>query len=91
MIEFQTAVGTWADSVFTQSTPQSVCAHLSDEVVELKEAPDDPSEAADCLLLLLHLAHKQGFDLLAEAQRKHEINTQRNWGRPDERGVVKHI
>ena len=91
MIEFQTEVGQWADSKFTKSTPQSVCAHLSDEAAELQAAPDDPSEAADCLLLLLHLAHKQGFDLLAEARRKHQINTERNWGTPDERGVVKHI
>jgi NTP pyrophosphatase (non-canonical NTP hydrolase) len=67
-----------------------VVAHLKKEVDELAES-HDPEEAADCLILLLHHAHKCGYDLMIEAFKKFEINRQRRWGRPDEDGVVEHI
>lgn len=87
---FQEEVGTWGDHTFGRSTPQSVLAHLRDELDELT-ASLSPEEAADCLLLLLHFAHKRDFSLADEAKRKFAINLSRTWGEPDERGVVRHI
>jgi 5-methylcytosine-specific restriction endonuclease McrA len=47
--------------------------------------------AADCLLLLLHLAHKHGFSLYEAAGVKNAVNAGRVWGEPDELGVVEHV
>ena len=97
MKAFQEQVGAWGDETFPHSTPASVVAHLMDEVGELADdiahANNDgiPSEAADCFLLLLHTAHKCGFDLQEEAERKFLVNKGRRWGEPDERGVVRHV
>ena len=52
-----------------------------------------PEEAADCLLLLLHHAHKAGYDLFQEARKKAHINRQRKWDTTDEggHGHFKHV
>lgn len=87
----QERVGRWADSTFPHATLTSILAHLRDEVNgELSpEAP--PSEAADCLLLLLHYAHKRDIDLYAAAEAKLDVNLERAWSEPDERGVSVHV
>jgi NTP pyrophosphatase (non-canonical NTP hydrolase) len=96
MDSFQSEVGRWAERTFAQSTPGSVVAHLRREVEELGAATmlgpfeDEMNEAADCLLLLLHLAHKRRFSLLGAAQRKFEEIQERQWGEPDAEGVVEH-
>jgi NTP pyrophosphatase (non-canonical NTP hydrolase) len=97
MNDFQNRVGMWAESVFTRATPGSIVAHLRREVEELGAAThlgpweDEVEEAADCLLLLLHLAHKRGYSLLAAATAKFGENQQRRWGQPDAEGVVEHV
>jgi NTP pyrophosphatase (non-canonical NTP hydrolase) len=96
MDSFQFEVGVWAEWTFAQSTPGSVVAHLRREVEELGAATmlgpveDEMAEAADCLLLLLHLAHKRRFSLLGAAQRKFEEVQERQWGETDAEGVVEH-
>lgn len=103
-MSLQQEVGTWGDTTFPLSVPRSVMAHLSDEITELADEVDAftdcadattraalAEEAADCFLLLLHLAHKCGFDLNEAAQAKFEKNQVRVWGEPDERGVVRHV
>lgn len=83
---FQRAVGEWADRTFPESSRASITAHLGEEVTELQSVSqgtgwfaDAEEEAADCLLLLLHYAHKQGFSLLGAARAKHAINQRRTW------------
>lgn len=94
---FQRWVGTWGEATFGRSTPASVIEHLADEVAELRHAErgtvvsDHEAEAADCLLLLLHYAHKRGFSLFDAAARKFDVNRRRRWDEPDARGVVRHI
>ena len=94
---FQREIGEWAESVFTQATPQSIVAHLGREVAELATSThlgplqDEEEEAADCFLLLLHYAHRRGFSLLTVAHQKFEENRQREWGTPDAEGVVEHV
>jgi len=51
-------------------------------------------ELADCLTLLLDIAaheHINVSELLDASEEKLEINKKRNWGEPDENGVVEHI
>ena len=89
-MDFQREVGEWGNLTFPKGTPDSLVAHLKKEVDELGET-HDPEEAADCLLLLLHHAHKCGYDLVIETFRKFKTNKLRKWGEPDENGVVEHI
>jgi NTP pyrophosphatase (non-canonical NTP hydrolase) len=94
---FQKRVGEWADATFTQATPTSIVAHLRREVEELAATthlgpPDaEEAEAADCFLLLLHLAHRRGYSLLGAAHGKFAENRARRWGQPDAEGVVEHV
>jgi hypothetical protein len=97
MDHFQVAVGTWAEATFPQATKGSIVAHLRREVEELGASAqlgppeDEEREAADCVLLLLHFAHKRGFSLLAAAHEKFATNQARHWGEPDAEGVVEHV
>lgn len=93
---FQAEVTEWAERTFPGSTPEAKWAHLDEEVQELGDCiilkgQDAPEEAADCLLILLHIAGAAGFDLLDAARAKHARNLARKWGAPDSRGVVRHI
>jgi hypothetical protein len=88
--EFQNEVGEWGNKTFTKASQMSRLAHLKREVNELIES-QDPKEAADCLILLLHWSYNAGVDLFEVAKVKHEINKMRVWGEPDSEGVVEHI
>src|SRR5688572_29771462 len=103
----QSAVGRWADATFPQSDGASILRHLDEEIRALREAHMEAAaefdtrrstrdaiaaEAADCLLLLLHFAHKSGFALLDAAIDKHAINTSRTWETDDGgKGYWKHV
>ena len=89
--EFQTMVGKWADKTTAHSTTQSIIHHIKDELMELVITPGSPEEWADIFLLLLHGAHRNGFDLLEEAKKKFDEAKQRKWGEPESKGVSKHI
>lgn len=63
-----------------------------DRIGERRRDPHaTPAESADVFLLLLHLAHKSGYSLLAVAHTKHQENRAREWGEADEAGVVEHV
>jgi NTP pyrophosphatase (non-canonical NTP hydrolase) len=86
---FQDEVGQWADKTFMKSSPQTVVTHLKREVAELEET-GEPDEVADCVLLLLHYAHKRGISIFEECVKKHEVNKRRKWGKPDAEGIQEH-
>jgi len=51
-------------------------------------------EFADAFMLLLDAARKRGFtaeDLIQVTRLKLEVNRRREWGKPDENGVIEHI
>lgn len=94
------AIVTWQRKTFTASTPQSKIHHLMEEVMELKNAIANESdseirkELADCFILLFGVADSLEMewpDVLETIREKFEIIQSRNWGTPDENGVVKHI
>lgn len=99
MTDLQQRIGEWGDKTFPRATLHSIHDHLSDEVEELADnimGDHDylvgmQEEAADCAILLFQLAHHAGFDLLANVEDKFATNQLRQWGEPDERGVVKHV
>ena len=66
-------------------------AKVRDELIELEAMPDDPMEMADVLLALMLHAEQRGVDLLPVAAEKLEVVRTRTYGKPDERGVVRHV
>ena len=87
----QLECGTWADKTFPTNTQQSIINHLKKEVTQELHPDCEPDELADCILLLIHLAHKRGLSLYDEVRKKFEINKARKWGKPNEQGFVEHI
>ena len=93
----QEQVGRWGEETFPHSTPATIFAHLRREVDELGEAiaageaERIQEEAADCQLLLYHLAHRHGFYLHDAAGVKFARVKLRTWGEPDAEGVVEHV
>lgn len=81
----------WTSAHFPNQTVLGKIEHLRSEVNELHDAPEDGEEMADCLLLLLDIASHQGVDLMDEAWKKLEKNKLRQWGKPDELGVIRHV
>ena len=100
--DLQRQTGTWADGQFPNSNNETIRSHLKEEMLEfLGEDAEgalipgvigDPEEAADILLLLMHHAHKNGYDLLDEGIRKLAINQKRKWKTtPEPGGHIKHV
>jgi len=91
----QDELAQWSDAQFGQHRPATrPIRHLRKEVDELLNAPDDANEYADCLLLLLDAYRMSGGsadDLVNKAFDKLAINKTRQWGEPDEHGVVEHV
>ena len=90
----QREVSRWGNQQFGQATPHSTVSHLVKEVQELLDDPYDSIEYADCLTLLLHAAHRAGINIesiIDVAWDKLDINRHREWGEPDEDGVVEHV
>lgn len=107
MNQLQKEHGEWANKTFPshyregKPNPYAPLNHLTDdekgEIWELTEAlmrgdaDDIRKELADCQLLLYSIACLCNVDLEAAAWDKYHINVNREWGEPDEKGVVGHI
>lgn len=52
--------------------------------------PTVVEELADCVLLMLHIAHRRRFSFGAVLEQKFAINQTREWGEPDAEGVSEH-
>lgn len=98
----QTEIGSWSDATFPNSTPDTMLRHLRKEVEEVGDEikadeifPNSksktPHEIADCIMLLLHLAHRKGISARDAIREKFEICKKRKWGPPDEHGVIHHV
>jgi hypothetical protein len=102
----QKLVGDWTSSTYVAAGGLGACAHIGDEVLELREIlqkikdsgelnPEDQYELslelADLEILIIDIAYAHKVDLTDATLLKHYINTLRKWGPPDERGVQHHI
>ena len=68
--------------------------HLMGEVEEWMADPHDRKEAADCFILVLACADKQGItleQLIEAAHAKMDENNLRRWSAPDADGVYHHL
>lgn len=88
----------WQDETFTKGTLLSYINHLEEEVVELKKNTENKQytqeEIADCFLLLFAICNKCKLnyeDVVTLIDEKMKINRNRQWGKVNEKGYVKHI
>ena len=89
LLKLATEQAEWSQQTFgtdQERGPLGALMHLEKEAREAQEAPDDPSEYADCLLLIIDAARRAGIDitqLLQHAHDKLEICRQRKWPKPE--------
>lgn len=87
--ELQNEVVGWADSVFPARTAPNAFLKLFSELGEVIDNPEDESEWADLLILVLDLMAMHGHRDPAKAVlAKLEINKRREW--LITRGVMSH-
>ena len=91
-------VGMFSDTTFGTKRPYTApLHHLKKEVDECIES-GSLEEFADCLLLLMD-AYRKRFngknmhdsDLIEACLKKLEVCKKRDWGKPDENGVIEHL
>lgn len=81
----------WQRKTFPTATAKSVAKHLSKEAEELLADPTELSELADVFILAIGVADQLGADIFDVIECKLEINKEREWGEPDEHGVIEHV
>lgn len=87
----------WSQATFgsdLERGPKGALLHLEKEAREAFDAPEDVSEFADCLLLILDASRRAGFEptyLLQQTYDKLQICKQRKWPKPDGDTPVEHI
>lgn len=90
----QNAVGEWGDLTFPEATIDTILQHAQEELNELKGATtreERGKETADLVMLLMHLAHRDGFSIHTETATKFAVCQNRKWLPADERGIVRHV
>ena len=95
------SICSWQQKTFGQATAMSKLHHLAEEFIELTmdlkddaDEEDVKKEFADCFILLFGAADSYGMsyeDICQAIEDKMNINYKRNWGKPNENGVVNHI
>lgn len=102
MDELQLEIEGWNVEVFGKGPARArpTLKHLLREVDELSlalsvknyEVDDEVRhEAADVAILLLALCARLGFSLREAIDEKMKINGSREWGKPDDDGVIEHV
>ncbi len=93
------AITKWQNKTFPHATTEGMIAHLCEEIIELfveirMKGDKKHLEFADCFLLLFGAAAADGMtyeDICNAIDEKMEINRKRQWGLPDQDGVVNHV
>jgi len=93
------AVTEWQRDTFGKATALSKLYHLKEEVEELISDIENGRDAkwfefADCFILLFGAAASDGmsYENCCDCiEDKFDILKSREWGEPDENGVVKHV
>ena len=96
LLELAADQSEWSQRTFgtdLERGPIGALKHLEKEAREAQEHPDDVSEYADCLLLILDAARRQHvtpLGLIKFAKEKMIINRQRTWAKPTDDEPVEH-
>ena len=99
MDDLQKEINNWAVEALPAATTLAHYEKLQKEVLELGDAlrnrhsakHDAGQEIADCIMILLAIAQKNGYSAAEEIRKKFEINKKRKWGPPDANGVYQHL
>lgn len=105
--DFLEEIRAWSNATFPKSTTSAKLKHLKKEVEEaimevqkqdhhisLAQRRRVREEFADIFILLLNALSSEEItfaQLMEDAKAKMEVNKIREWGAPDEYGVVEHI
>jgi NTP pyrophosphatase (non-canonical NTP hydrolase) len=91
----------WSDATFGENQRSlPITHHLQDEVDELLEELEKrdvdgiQTEIVDCFMLLVDCAsheHMTAEELIILSHAKLIVNKRRQWGSPDEHGVIHHL
>jgi ParB family transcriptional regulator, chromosome partitioning protein len=87
----------WSQETFgsdSERGPIGPLKHLEKEAKEAQDNPDDFSEYADCLLLVLDSARRAGLRpmaLVQAAREKMVVNKARLWSTPTDDNPVEHV
>ena len=87
----------WSQATFGKDKnrgPVGALKHLAKEASEAAANPSDIIEYADCLLLLLDATRRAGWkigDVVNAAERKMEINKNREWQTPSPDAPTEHV
>lgn len=87
----------WQRNTFPNGTAFSILQHLKKEIEELETAQgmgQVKEELADCFILLFGVVDRMYLNyegMAAAIKSKLEINKKRDWGAPDNDGVILHI
>ena len=87
----------WSQATFgsdQERGPLGALRHLEKEAREAQQCPDDPTEYADCLLLIIDAARRAGFtidELLRHTWDKLQVCKQREWPTPVPDQPVEHV
>ena len=96
-------VQAWQRKTFPRETPMGITKQFITEALELYTVVDNEcpienieEEIADCMLLLIGLAGKLSIDklhidIMKSLEKKHVINTKRDWGKMNDQGFVEHV
>jgi NTP pyrophosphatase (non-canonical NTP hydrolase) len=82
LLAFQLTQGRWAAQTFGTQTCEEKLLHIIEEVGEIMDAPDNVTEYADVLSLLLDAARLRDISasqILFAAWEKLDVNRQRTW------------
>lgn len=90
VVELVNDIYQWAESTFPARTDTSMFLKMFKELGELIDAPDDPMEVADVLIMVLDYARRKNIDVASAITQKLAINRQRKWKiNPD--GTMSHV
>lgn len=88
-LPLQSLVAKWADQALPANANTETA--LLEELLELRAAPNSPSQIANvCLALMLH-ADRQGVDVLTVARDRLAILRSYEYGHYDENGLSRHV
>lgn len=86
MTETQASIAEWARRTFGPVTNARAAARANKEMAELltklttnEHHPVAAEEVADVVICMVRIADNQGFDILAEIEKKMAINRAREW------------
>lgn len=79
-----------ADALFPKRTVASMLLKMYSEVGEIVDAPDDPEEIADVIIMLLDRMDQIGAHAGEEILKKLRKNLERSWQHNEKTGVWNH-